>query len=108
MKRLPTIWICVLVLCWAVCALGTESPDNGTMLPGVSVLAGHSDLITGVSFSPDGRLLASSSCDKTIRLWNVATRRTVRTLKGHNAALFSVAFDPTGQLLASGSADKTV
>jgi predicted NACHT family NTPase len=66
-------------------------------------LSGHTDYVNSVAFSPDGRLLASGSSDKTIKLWDVATGSLVRTLSGHTWSVFSVAFSPDGRLLASGS-----
>jgi WD40 repeat protein len=57
--------------------------DARTLLPPVRTLTGHTDRVTSVSFSPDGRLLASGSDDKTIKLWRVADGALVRTLEGH-------------------------
>ena len=53
-------------------------------------------------------MLASGSADATVRLWDVASGREIRTLSGHTAVVHSVAFSPDGKLLASGSADTTV
>ncbi|BBD59134.1 WD-repeat protein [Nostoc sp. HK-01] len=71
-------------------------------------LEGHDDSVTSVSFSPDGKTLASGSYDKTIKLWNLETGKEIRTLKGHDNTVRSVNFSPDGKTLASGSSDKTI
>jgi WD40 repeat protein len=53
-------------------------------------------------------LLASGSEDKTVKLWDVASGRELRTLCGHSSFVLSVAFSPDGRILASGSWDGTV
>ncbi|MCP2730926.1 nSTAND1 domain-containing NTPase, partial [Limnofasciculus baicalensis] len=70
-------------------------------------LEGHSDIVTDVSFSPDGQLIASGSRDRTIKLWRT-NGFFVATLKGHDDAVTSVAFSPDRQILASGSWDGTI
>lgn len=67
--------------------------------------------VSSVSFSPDGKILASAGWDQTIRLWDVGTGRLIKTLEGHTgnmAWLNAVTFSPDGKLLASGSMDKTI
>ena len=67
--------------------------------------------MNAVTFSPDGRLLASASWDNTVRLWSVADRRQVGPpLYGHAdlGGASSVSFSPDGHLLASSGSDKTV
>ena len=70
-------------------------------------LEGHISGVTSVTFSPDGKIIASSSSDNTVRLWDASSGAQVgEPLKGHSGAVISVAFSPDGKLVASGSEDK--
>lgn len=63
---------------------------------------------TQVAFSPDNSTLASSGGDKTIKIWNVKTKKLLHTLTGHKKAVPSLAFSPDGMYLVSGDASGTL
>ena len=84
----------------------TTSSSSGTSPPArrSARSTGHTGPVYCVAFSKDGTILASSSHDKTIRLWNPADGKLLREIKGHTDIVDSIAFSPDGKLLASGSA----
>jgi WD40 repeat protein/predicted Ser/Thr protein kinase len=76
--------------------------------PLLYTFTGHKGGVRSVSFSPNGRKLASGSSDKTIKIWNVNTGRLRYTLAGHTEEVASIAYSPDGRKLASGSYDNTI
>jgi serine/threonine protein kinase len=69
---------------------------------------GHEDKVNVLAFSPDGRILASGSEDKTIILWDATTRHRIRTLTDHVRAITSLAFSGDSRWLASGSSNGSI
>ena len=72
-----------------------------------ATLEGHTGGVRSVSFSPDGKTLATGSDDSTARLWDVGSGQLTATLEGHTGGVNSVSFSPAGKTLATGSDDKT-
>ena len=74
----------------------------------LQTLEGHSSWVNSVAFSHDSKLLASASCDHTVKVWDAATGSLQQTLEGHSDKVYSVAFSHDSKLLASASYDHTI
>jgi WD40 repeat protein len=107
-KRLA---LCGFVLGGLALLTWSSSADEPAAVPaGVTTLKGHTEAVYAVAFSPDGGYVATGSFDKTLKLWDAATGKEVKTLGGpggHQNLVLSTAFSPDGQMLASGSTDNT-
>jgi serine/threonine protein kinase/WD40 repeat protein/tetratricopeptide (TPR) repeat protein len=70
------------------------------------ILAGHDGMVADLGFSPDGKVLASASKDRKVKLWDAATGELQRTLPSSESSFESsiqtVDFSPDGRLLATG------
>ncbi|HKX27544.1 MAG TPA: caspase family protein [Blastocatellia bacterium] len=99
---LPIITTAVLILAGTAWAQETAEPQIRVTGPF------NSGVVYSLAFSPDGKMLASGSGDKTIRLWEMSTGRLIRSFAGHGDVIRCVAFSPDGKTLASGSADSTI
>lgn len=66
------------------------------------ILEGHTDTVTCLAFSPEGRFIVSGSADGTVMLWGVPDGSWKKTFSGHRSPIAAVAVSKTG-LLASGT-----
>ncbi len=76
----------------------------------ITTLKDHSYDVNSVSFSPDGKYLATGSDDKTVKIYSVSAGSFshIKSLEDHSDDVETVSFSPDGKYLATGSEDKTV
>lgn len=71
-------------------------------------MTGHQKLVNHVSFSPDGRYIASASFDNSVKLWDGRTGKFICSLRGHVSAVYQTAWSSDSRLLVSCSKDSTL
>ena len=67
----------------------------------------HDEAVINVAFSPDGKLIATASVDKTARLWDAATGEGRGIYLRHDLDVHEVAFSPDGSRILTAGYDKT-
>ena len=60
----------------------------------IRTLKGHTERVTSVAFSPDGKRLASAGGDGTVKVWDAATGQEILTLKGHTGRVIERGVQP--------------
>lgn len=65
-------------------------------------LVGHTKSVTAVEYSPDGKLIASASWDRSVKLWDARTLALVATLEGHANSVSCLKFAPKSPRLFTG------
>jgi WD40 repeat protein len=107
---------------WAACAAltftfpaGAQAPQRprtelygDPLPPGALARIGtvrwrHSDRITALAFTADGKHLVTGSADRTVRLWDVTTGKEVQRLDGHKGKVVAVAVSPDGRIASLGA-----
>lgn len=71
-------------------------------------MTGHQNTVNRVSYSPDGKLIASASFDRSVKLWNAADGKFLATLRGHVGDVYMVSWSLDSRLLLSASKDSTL
>src|ERR1700722_925711 len=71
-------------------------------------LKDHSDTVYGLSFHPDGALLASVGADRAVKVWEIATGKRLYTLSDPTDWVYCVSWSPDRKHLAAGGVDKSV
>ncbi|HEY7420121.1 MAG TPA: serine/threonine protein kinase, partial [Ktedonobacteraceae bacterium] len=74
----------------------------------LSTFEGHTDSVTSVCLSADGRFALSGSADKTLKLWEGASGRCLDTLTGHLAGVLAVSLSKDTWFARSGGSDGTL
>ncbi|KAJ1852831.1 ribosome assembly [Coemansia sp. RSA 1822] len=74
----------------------------------IARMTGHQKVVNHVSFSPDGRLIASASFDNSVKLWDGHTGKFIASLRGHVAAVYQVCWSADSRMMLSASKDSTL
>jgi WD40 repeat protein len=93
----------------AIAGRQAESDTNGpsvkilevTTLKLLAAPPGHTDMVLATVFSPDGKTLATSSADDSVRFWDTGNWNEIPPSLGHKEYVSSIAFSPDGKSIAS-------
>ena len=98
------VYVISSVLCSLLSAHGnSQNVPAEFQKPEAVVQVGHRMAVRAIVFGADGSWLASGAKDNTVKIWDAASGRLLRTLYGHGAPVNALAVSPDGKLLASGS-----
>lgn len=79
-----------------------------TTLTTVREYLGHSDVVTDLALTGDGKTLVTGSEDKTVRVWEAGTGKQLRLFQGHMAGVTAVAVRADGRQAASAAEDGSI
>ena len=91
---------CILLLCIS----------NGLQAqkPQLTMQTGHGAEVNQVAFTPDGTILITCDEYHTIKMWEVKTKKLLRTIQGHHRPITSLAIASNGRYFLTGADDQTV
>jgi len=92
-----SLWLCPLT--------ASLTPPSG---PLIRTLEGHTEWISSVAITPDGRYVVSASYDSTLKVWDIKNGEELRTLRGHTGPVRAVVVTPNGRCTISASDDMTL
>ena len=92
------LWFTALFMLWC----GNNLSQAQTR-PELVIQTGHADGLKGITFSPDGKLLASSGIDNAVLLWDVAGQQELRSIAGLAAEPDFIGFTGQGRTLVVGN-----
>jgi WD40 repeat protein len=99
------IGVIILFCLYSITSCTIEGDKDSMQEIKVYPQLGHSDVISTVIFSPDGRYIVSGAWDATVKLWDADTGREMGTFLGHTGRVEALAISPCGNLFASASTD---
>ncbi|KAJ1560169.1 U3 small nucleolar RNA-associated protein 13, partial [Nowakowskiella sp. JEL0078] len=98
------------VKCWGISgkALGNDVSGEPSKLKAVFTFQAHEKDINSISVSPNDKLIATASQDKTAKIWSAADGKLIGTCTGHRRGVWCAEFSPVDQVLATSSGDKNI
>ncbi len=84
----------------------TSTESEVTLQPCELYRLTHGDIVYSITFSPDGKWLATACCDYSVSVWDAATGQKLASLS-HEDDVEAIAFSPDSKWLATASDDKT-
>jgi len=79
---------------------------NSNLKPDLNIQIGHIGGIEKVAFLPDGKHVLTASNDQTVKLWDIASGKLLRSFVGHKSWITAMDITPDGKYVITGSRDK--